>query len=142
MPLPLVGIVLGRDIALFAGAFAIRAHSLKWKWPGAREFFRIVPVSETKEESGTGKSENGLTRTIEEGSVAPVAPPVQPLFISKVNTVFQLGLVGACMTDAWLGWPGGEIVWGLGMATAGTTVGSCIAYGRAYMRGELSITGR
>lgn len=121
--------VVGRDVLLFAGAFAIRAHSLNWRWPGAREFFRIVPSSNGDVSRKSGGDE-------EEGA-APVAPVVKPLYISKVNTALQFTLVGSCMIDTWLGWPGGEVVWGLGMATAGTTVASCVAYGRAYLRGEL-----
>lgn len=64
---------------------------------------------------------------------------MKPLFVSKVNTGLQMALVAACMTDAWLGWPGQEAVWGIGAATAGTTVWSCAAYVRMYMRGELLI---
>lgn len=131
LPAPLVGVVLGRDAVLLGGAFAIRAHRLGWRWPGAREFFRIVPSESVSTDEETGGKGGG-------GPV-PVAPLVKPLLISKVNTGLQLALVGACMTDAWLGWPGTGAVWGLGWATAGTTLGSCFAYGRAFLRGQLPI---
>ncbi len=129
---PLVAVVLGRDVVLLGGAFAIRAHRLGWRWPGAREFFRIAPVQSPPDdvESG-GKSESS--------GPAPAAPLVKPLFISKVNTGFQMALVGVCMTDAWLGWPGHATVWGLGWVTAGTTLASCAAYGRAFFKGQLPI---
>jgi hypothetical protein len=139
LPLPLVGVVLGRDVVLVLGGFAIRAQQLGWKWPGLKEFFRITPI-----ESSTSLSdaERGERAENVAGPTAPVAPVVKPLLISKLNTGLQLALVGACMTDAWLGWPGQEVVWGLGWTTAGTTVMSCIAYGRAYMRNELLVAGK
>jgi len=135
LPLPLVGVVLGRDVVLLGGAFAIRAQQVGWTWPGVREFFRITP---TERFSVMEKRQGGGA---EAGAAAPVAPLVKPLLISKINTGFQLALVGACMTDAWLGWPGQQAVWRLGWSTAGTTVISCIAYGRAYLRNELLVTG-
>jgi hypothetical protein len=133
LPLPLVGVVLGRDAVLLGGAFAIRAQQVGWKWPGVGEFFRITP---TESFSASKKGQGAEAR-----AAAPVAPLVKPLLISKINTGFQLALVGACMTDAWLGWPGQQAVWGLGWSTAGTTVISCIAYGRAYLRNELLVAG-
>ncbi|KAL4516492.1 hypothetical protein Ndes2526B_g05089 [Nannochloris sp. 'desiccata'] len=135
LPLPLVGVVLGRDVVLLGGAFAIRAQQLGWKWPGVKEFFRITPTESSSD------MEKGRGGSAEAGAAAPMAPVVKPLFVSKINTGFQLALVGACMTDAWLGWPGQQAVWGLGWSTAGTTVISCIAYGRAYLRNELLVPG-
>ena len=131
--MPLVGVVLGRDVVLLGGAFVIRAQQVGWKWPGVKEFFRITPTQSAAGDVEAGKEEGGAA------VVAPVAPIVKPLLISKINTGLQLALVGACMTDAWLGWPGQDAVWGLGWTTAGTTVISCIAYGRAYMRNELLV---
>ena len=135
MPLPLAAVVLGRDVVLLAGAFAIRAHTLGWKWPGAAEFFRIAPQTSQDDEE-TAQDVNPSTAVT---PAAPVAPVVKPLFISKINTGLQFALVGACMTDAWLGWPGNEIVWTLGYATVGTTVASTVAYGRAFLRNELLV---
>jgi phosphatidylglycerophosphate synthase len=62
---------------------------------------------------------------------------VQPLFISKVNTVFQLGLVGTCMLHAWLGSPGEGVVWAGSVLTAGTTLWTTAAYLRAFRQGRL-----
>lgn len=116
LPLPLVGVIVGRDVVLVGGAFWARAVALKWRWPGVKEFFRI--------QGGNKVDDNGV----------PVAHLVKPLFISKVNTGLQLGLVGSCMTGAMLGVPGEEVVWGLGVATGVTTVWSGIAYGRMAMQ--------
>lgn len=55
----------------------------------------------------------------------------------QVNTAFQLGLVAACISKAWLGWPGEEAVWWAAAATAGTTVASTAAYVHAYLRGRV-----
>ncbi len=41
LPLPLVALILGRDVLLIAGSFAVRARALGWRWPGAKEFFRL-----------------------------------------------------------------------------------------------------
>lgn len=118
LPVPLVGVIVGRDVALVGGAFWARAVALHWRWPGVKEFFRI---------------QQGDNKVDDNGGV-PTAQLVKPLFISKVNTVLQLGLVGSCMTGAWLGVPGEEVVWGLGVATGVTTVWSGIEYGRMAMK--------
>ncbi|CAM6082695.1 unnamed protein product [Calypogeia fissa] len=66
----LVGLIVARDGVLMGGAFIYRAYSLRWQWNDWQEFFRIGI-------GGAGK--------------------VEPLFISKVNTVFQLALVGVAL---------------------------------------------
>ena len=151
LPPLLVGVVIARDVVLLGGAFAIRAQTLHWKWPGLQEFFRIAPIAPpTSTKTGTpdaSATKINITEEIQTGEevevlVAPVAPVVKPIFISKVNTGLQLALVAACMTEAGYGWPGNEVVWGLGVATGGTTVASLVAYGRAYLRGELLIGGK
>ncbi len=68
---------------------------------------------------------------------APPAPFVQPLYISKVNTVFQLGLIAGCIGQSWYGWPPHEVLLALGGVTGLTTVASFAAYVRAYRRGKL-----
>jgi len=68
---------------------------------------------------------------------APPAVFVQPLYISKVNTCFQLLLVGGCLTSSWYAWPPQEALATLGVATGGTTLASCGAYARAYMNGTI-----
>ena len=80
--------------------------------------------------------------TSEQGQagVAGKAPPaafVQPLYISKVNTCFQLLLVGSCLTQSWYAWPPQEAVFALGVVTGGTTLASCGAYVRAYINGTI-----
>jgi hypothetical protein len=162
-----VGVIVGRDVALVGGAFYIRARALRWRWPGAQEFFRIVPPQPGPDAAGgnaaaaaasraapsaaphpgaargggAGRDDAAAAAAAGGGGPAPVAPLVQPLLSSKVNTGLQLALVGGCMGTAWVGWPGPEAVWGLGAATAGTTLWTCAAYARAYQRGELLAAG-
>ena len=59
---------------------------------------------------------------------------VQPLYISKVNTCLQLLLVGGCLTNAWYAWPSEAALLALGIATGGTTLASCGAYIRVYLK--------
>ena len=69
-------------------------------------------------------------------SVQPAAF-VQPLYISKVNTCFQLLLVGGCLTSSWYAWPPQEVLFSIGVITGGTTLASTAAYARAYMQGKI-----
>lgn len=62
---------------------------------------------------------------------------MQPLYISKVNTCFQLLLVGGCLSSSWYAWPSQEVLFGLGVLTGCTTVGSSAAYASAYLRGKI-----
>ncbi|KAL4433869.1 hypothetical protein ABPG75_000310 [Micractinium tetrahymenae] len=163
LPGPVVGIIVGRDVLLVTGAFAARAKSLGWRWPGAAEFFRVgssgaggalgaLPAagdessSSSSSGSSSGREAGGEGHAGSSGgrgggsggsSPAPAAPLVQPLYISKVNTVFQLGLVGTCILHSWLGWPGEGALWAASALTAGTTVWSCAAYFRAYRKGRV-----
>ena len=166
LPGPVVVIIVGRDVLLVGGAFAARAKSLGWRWPGPAEFFRVqqpeaaegaaapeaaagaaaAAVSSSgatgaaAAEGGAESSGGGSGGSGEGGEAAKPAPPaplVKPLFISKVNTVFQLGLVGTCMVNAWLGWPGEEAVWAGSVLTAGTTLWTTAAYLRAFRQGRL-----
>lgn len=68
---------------------------------------------------------------------APPAVFVEPLYISKVNTCFQLLLVGGCLTSSWYAWPPQEALFVLGVATGGTTLASCGAYVRAFLKGTI-----
>jgi cardiolipin synthase len=135
LPAPLVALVLGRDAALVAGATALRARALGWRWPGAAEFFRIAPPGgEGGGGEDAGQREPGAARAAAPPSAAA---PVQPILSSKVNTGVQLALVGAALVDAWLGWPGRGAVWALGGAAAATTAWSAGAYAQMAARGEL-----
>jgi cardiolipin synthase len=66
----LVALVVARDVVLLSGSFIHRAYTLGWQWSGWAEFFKI----------GAGGAEK-----------------VEPLFISKVNTVLQLALIGSAL---------------------------------------------
>lgn len=110
LPLPLVGIIVGRDAVLVAGSFWARASSLGWRWPGVSEFFRIK--ASVKDQGRQGPD------------------IVRPLLISKVNTGVQLGLIAVCITNQWLGWPGDNVMWVVGVVTAGTTIWSGAAYAK------------
>lgn len=75
-------------------------------------------------------------QTDDRGAVSKKSPPavfVQPLYISKVNTCFQLLLIGGCLTSSWYAWPPQEALFALGVVTGGTTLASCGAYVRAYL---------
>ena len=130
LPLPLVGVIVGRDVLLVGGAFILRAESLGWQWPGAREFFRVVPVSSPR---------NGPNQPSNIGKHVPAAPIVKPLIISKVNTGFQLALVAATVLNASMAWPTEEIIWMLGASTAGTTLWSTVAYLRIFNTNRISV---
>eukprot|EP00887_Chlorella_sp_A99_P003727 scaffold7.g3727.t1 len=148
----IVGIILGRDVLLVSGAFAARAKALGWRWPGLGEFFRVSPAPAAAPPASDGRhpqqqqqqqrqrQQQRQQRQQQQGSgggEVHAAPLVQPLYISKVNTAFQLGLVAACISRAWLGWPGEDAVWWGSAATAGTTVWSCAAYVHAYAQGRV-----
>ncbi|KAF5944310.1 hypothetical protein HYC85_018387 [Camellia sinensis] len=74
----LVGLVVLRDVALIGGAAYKRASSLDWEWKSWFDFFNIDGTRPLK---------------------------VEPLFISKVNTVFQLVLVAAVLLQPEFGTP-------------------------------------
>lgn len=79
-------------------------------------------------------------QTDDRGAVSEKSPPavfVQPLYISKVNTCFQLLLIGGCLTSSWYAWPPQEALFALGVVTGGTTLASCGAYVRAYLNGTI-----
>ena len=67
----------------------------------------------------------------------PPAEFVQPLYISKLNTVFQLALIGGCITHSWYGWPSEQVLWGLGGVTALATLASFAAYVQVYRQGAM-----
>ena len=115
MPASLAAVIIGRDVFLTAAVFWARARQLRWKWGGWHEFFRIdspgvpahvSPSPQKQDSDNTPAAENsGAGQTAETDSVPP-APIVEPLYISKVNTVFQLALITACLSQAWCGSPG------------------------------------
>lgn len=110
----LVGLVVLRDVALIGGAVYKRASSLDWEWKSWFDFFNIDGTRPLK---------------------------VEPLFISKVNTVFQLVLVAAVLLQPEFGTPEAEsYITYLSWLVASTTVASTAAYGVRHLRsGSLTI---
>ena len=92
---------------------------------------------QTGEHSASASTASGAHSTSREGFVVPPAELVQPLFISKLNTVFQLGLIAGCISHSWYGWPSEQVLWGLGGTTALATVASFAAYVQVYRRGAI-----
>lgn len=76
------------------------------------------------------------------GGAAPGMPVMQPLMISKVNTVLQLALVSACMTHHWFTLPAADAVAAVEYLTAATTLASFAAYGYKFSAGTLLIAGQ
>ncbi|KAK7292400.1 hypothetical protein RIF29_08179 [Crotalaria pallida] len=104
----LVGLVVFRDAFLVGGAVFLRASSLGWKWKSWFDFFNLDGNRRQK---------------------------VEPLFISKVNTVFQLVLVAAALMQPEFGTQETQIyVTYLSYLVASTTMASTAAYGAQYYR--------
>ncbi|KAJ4838690.1 hypothetical protein Tsubulata_003126 [Turnera subulata] len=109
----LVGVVVMRDVALVGGAVYHRARSLGWKWSNWSEFFNL---------DGTN------------------AEKVKPLFISKVNTVFQLALVAAALLQPEFGTEETQsYITYLSWLVGCTTVASTAAYGAKYVGNRSSL---
>ncbi|KAG8385720.1 hypothetical protein BUALT_Bualt03G0074500 [Buddleja alternifolia] len=103
----LVALVVLRDVALVGGAVYKRASSLDWKWNSWRDFFNL---------DGAG------------------AQKVEPLLISKVNTVFQLALVAAALLQPGFGNEETQLYINyLSWLVASTTVASTAAYGVQHL---------
>ncbi|TXG47067.1 hypothetical protein EZV62_026361 [Acer yangbiense] len=104
----LVGLIVLRDVALVGGAFYQRASSLGGKWKSWIDFFNIDGTCTQK---------------------------VEPLFLSKVNTVFQLILVAAALLQPEFGTLETQsYITYLSILVASTTAASTAAYGAQYMR--------
>ncbi|EXB88432.1 Cardiolipin synthase [Morus notabilis] len=104
----LVGLVVFRDVALIGGAVYQRASSLGWEWKSWSDFFNFDGTRPQK---------------------------VEPLFISKLNTVFQLILVAGALLQPEFGTPETQLyITYLSWLVASTTVASTAAYGAQYMR--------
>ncbi|KAK9681601.1 hypothetical protein RND81_10G014100 [Saponaria officinalis] len=106
----LVGLVVLRDVMLVGGAVYKRASSLSWQWVSWYEFFNLDGTRPEK---------------------------IEPLFISKVNTVFQLILVAAALLQPELGNSDTQAyIKYLSWLVASTTVASTASYGAQYMRNK------
>ncbi len=151
------------DMGLIIGIICLCVQ-LGWRRVSMAEFFRTtaaesetpaagaglarpqrqdtLPASpEAAREGLIGEAAESHVRSANSGSDAssgvPPAPFVQPLYISKVNTVLQLGLIVGCIAQSWYGWPSTDELYVLGGLTGLTTVGSFAAYVFAYRRGKL-----
>ena len=65
------------------------------------------------------------------------ASAVTPLYISKLNTVFQLMAVAGFLLHAQTGWPPLAVLDVAAAVTTGTTVMSGAAYVQAFRKGHL-----
>ncbi|XP_078158001.1 cardiolipin synthase [Carex rostrata] len=106
----LVGLVVFRDIGLVGGAVYKRVLMMNWKWDSWSEFFNLDGQYREK---------------------------VEPLFISKVNTVLQLLLVGAALLQPDFGTEETQqYLTYLSWLVASTTVASTVGYGIQYFRNK------
>lgn len=102
----LVGLVVVRDLLLVGGAVYKRASSLGWKWNSWSDFVNLDAIHREK---------------------------VEPLFISKVNTVFQLMLVAGALLQPEFGTVETQnYITYLSLLVATTTVASTVGYGVKY----------
>ncbi|KAL6567484.1 hypothetical protein OROGR_001152 [Orobanche gracilis] len=109
----LVAIVVLRDVALVGGAIYKRASSLDWKWNSWHDFFNL----------------NGAH-----------AQKIEPLLISKVNTVFQLALVAAALLQPGFGNEETQLYINLlNWLVVSTTVASTVAYGVQNWRNRAAL---
>lgn len=116
LPQYLATVIVGRDVFLVGAAFAMRALQLGWKRVSPSEFFRISCSSQA---SG--------------GSEVPAAVRLEPLFLSKVNTVAQLATVSAFLLEASTGsLIHQDVLNSAAIVTTATTVLSGIAYVHAH----------
>ena len=150
MPAPLAALFLGRDVILVTGAFVHRASIVGWRWPGFAQFFRLPTDTQDSNEMQPQDQESMRSSHAAPGSAlpqhgsgqpsaeaVPPAPFVEPLYISKVNTVLQLAYVTVCMSSAWCGWPDETAALALGCSAGVTTVVSGVMYVRAYLAGQV-----
>ncbi|KAJ8761894.1 hypothetical protein K2173_005605 [Erythroxylum novogranatense] len=106
----LVGLVVCRDIGLVGGALYHRARSLGWKWDSWYDFLNLDGTRPEK---------------------------VEPLFISKINTVLQLVLVAAALVQPDFGTEETKpYITYLSWLVVSTTMASGAAYGTQHMRNK------
>eukprot|EP00798_Chlamydomonas_sp_ICE-L_P023713 gene23713-9256_t len=117
VPIWVAAVIAGRDIAFVLGLTIHRLHMLKWRPSSAAQFFQVS-------QGGAGAGDKHM-------------PIMQPIMISKVNTVLQLALLSGCLSKAWLGWPDSDVLTVLEYSTAATTVLSTVIYAKKYASGKL-----
>lgn len=112
----LVGLVVVRDVFLVGGALYQRASSLGWEWKSWFDFFNLDGTHPQK---------------------------VEPLFLSKVNTVLQLVLVAAALLQPEFGTQETQsYITYLSWLVASTTVTSTAAYGAQHLRKRSALISR
>jgi hypothetical protein len=90
-----------------------RARTLRWQC-APHELFRTVPAP---------------------GKYA--APRIQPILVSKVNTVLQFALAGSCVSRQALGWPLDGLTDVLVLCTLAATAVSGLQYCRLHLAGKV-----
>ncbi|KAG9454094.1 hypothetical protein H6P81_006998 [Aristolochia fimbriata] len=111
----LVALIVLRDVGLVSGACYQRASSLRWQWKSWSDFVDL-----------------DATRPVK----------VEPLFISKVNTVFQLVLVGLALLQPEFGTEETQsYITYLSWLVASTTAASSVAYGVRHAAKRLNSIG-
>lgn len=87
----------------------------------------LSPVSTEVIVGALEKSGRRRANKVAEATNLAGVPLMQPLMISKVNTVFQISLLAGCMGQAFSYSTVSRVV------TAGTTAASCIAYAHKFI---------
>lgn len=118
-----------------------RNHTAELRiWSSEQRVAGLAPPEgseRAKSERSDSKAAGASTSSEPAGDNAlPPAEFVQPLLISKLNTVLQLGLIAGCISHSWYDWPTDSALWGLGGVTAGATLASFAAYVQVYGRGQ------
>jgi cardiolipin synthase len=96
------------------------------------------PVHKHSDPSASDPSDGAISAASSAGLPVPPAPLVQPLYISKLNTVFQLALIAGCIGKSWFGWPTQDLLIAGGCITGLTTLASFAAYVHVYRQGKLT----
>jgi cardiolipin synthase len=130
IPLWVASVILGRDLALVGGLVYLRYRALKEsKGRGERPRGPITFSEFTRTRAASAPSV--VDSDSKDGTLvigAGAMPMMQPLFISKVNTVLQLALIGGSLSHAWVAWPDASSLKAVEVVTAGTTALTCAAY--------------
>mmetsp|Transcript_866 Transcript_866/g.1182 ORF Transcript_866/g.1182 Transcript_866/m.1182 type:complete len:330 (-) Transcript_866:384-1373(-) len=152
LPLWLGGTFVLRDVVLLVWSYIHRIRDFGYTWPGFDAFVhtsdqadrdRRLPshTSCTKVKGGHDVTMSDITTS----AFTPDQPrletkgleAMQPLFVSKVNTVLQLLLLGGYLTGKICDWPPQELITGLEYSSATTTVVSMVGYIMKYQNGTL-----
>ncbi|PZW42196.1 cardiolipin synthase [Humitalea rosea] len=61
-------------------------------------------------------------------------PPIEPILLSKANTVAQIALAAMALLAMWKGWPGPQVIMAMVWLVAATTAASGVAYVAGQLR--------